>query len=456
MNQRKPSKKILKLLNDAINQHKNGEIIGAITLYKKVLRTSPANSDALHYLGLAIYQQGNIKAAINYIEKALVISPKYPEAMNNLGNIYKEMGDTKKAQALYEKVVNCFPNHVDALVNLAITERENKHISSAHEHLNKALELQPEHVEALHNIGNIYVDKKDSEAALLAYEKALKLRPSSHDSAKSLAHIYYEKGDKTKAIEILKTLLERAPDDAIAQHLLASFGGIDTPKRASDSFVKETFDKFSNSFDMALDRLQYKAPNLVAQKLIHCNSNKNQSLRVLDIGCGTGLCGVLIRDFTKELIGVDLSPNMLAKAKDRQVYDALIEAELTSYMLQCKQLFDFIICVDTFVYFGELAEAFSATNELLDEHGYFIFTLENHEPQKPLKQHGNKTDNDILNQNFILHTHGRYSHKREYVSLALNKSGLKLISIEDVTPRYENGEPVEGILVVAQKPSLVL
>ena len=46
-------------------------------------------------------------------------------------------------------------------------------------------------------------------------------------------------------------------------------------------------------------------------------------LDVLDAGCGTGLCGVLVAPFARRLTGVDLSEGMLAHAKDK-----ILEAEL--------------------------------------------------------------------------------------------------------------------------------
>ena len=58
-------------------------------------------------------------------------------------------------------------------------------------------------------------------------------------------------------------------------------------------------------------------------------STPSQRLDVLDAGCGTGLCGVLVAPFARRLVGVDLSDGMLAHAGDKNIYHALIRAELT-------------------------------------------------------------------------------------------------------------------------------
>ena len=58
----------------------------------------------------------------------------------------------------------------------------------------------------------------------------------------------------------------------------------------------------------------------------------SKSLDVLDAGCGTGLCGPLVAPYARRLSGVDLSAGMLARAKEKNVYDALVQGELTEYL----------------------------------------------------------------------------------------------------------------------------
>jgi SAM-dependent methyltransferase len=53
--------------------------------------------------------------------------------------------------------------------------------------------------------------------------------------------------------------------------------------------------------------------------------------RAVDLGCGTGRTGVWLRGKGVEAIdGVDVTPEMLAVARSRSVYDRLIEADVTS------------------------------------------------------------------------------------------------------------------------------
>jgi ubiquinone/menaquinone biosynthesis C-methylase UbiE len=43
----------------------------------------------------------------------------------------------------------------------------------------------------------------------------------------------------------------------------------------------------------------------------------NKSQEILDLGCGTGLCGAWFTDYSARLVGVDLSPKMIEVAKKK-------------------------------------------------------------------------------------------------------------------------------------------
>ena len=105
--------------------------------------------------------------------------------------------------------------------------------------------------------------------------------------------------------------------------MLAASTGRDVPLRASNAFVEKTFDTFAASFEAKLQSLAYRAPDIVAATLADTGLAANGRLEILDIGCGTGLCGPLLRPYASRLIGVDLSAGMLAHAEEKNVYTDL-------------------------------------------------------------------------------------------------------------------------------------
>ncbi len=304
--------------------------------------------------------------------------------------------------------------------------------------LEQALAMDPQHARAYHNLGNVYRDLERFDDALTAYSESEKLDPLDGDSARAIAKLLYTQGRHDDAVEVLKALIETRPDDAAAVHELAAYTGEDVPKRATDRYIRQTFDHFAPSFDESLARLKYKAPTLIGERVIDRLGGSGRKYRVLDIGCGTGLCGPLVKPIAEQLVGVDLSRNMLRRAKKRGVYDQLEEAELTAYMSGEEANFDVVICVDTFVYFGDLGDGLRAASHTLRSGGWLFFTVEKHDSG----QH----DND-----YWLQLHGRYSHSSDYVGRTLKDAGFEVSALDDVVLRMERSLSVDGILAIARK-----
>ena len=140
--------------------------------------------------------------------------------------------------------------------------------------------------------------------------------------------------------------------------------------------MQKTFDSFAASFEVKLAKLHYRAPALVAARLTDAGISPARTLDILDAGCGTGLCGPLFAPYARRLVGVDLSEGMLAHAKDKEIYDELIRAELTGYLQDHHDEFDLIVTADTLVYFGALEHVALAAAGALRHGGRLIFTVE--------------------------------------------------------------------------------
>ncbi|MCJ7815296.1 MAG: tetratricopeptide repeat protein [Xanthomonadales bacterium] len=415
-----------------------GLLSEAETIYKDVLRLVPDHPDAIHYIGLLMHQIGDSEAGIKHILRSLELAPNQPGALNNLGNIYKEMGRLEEAEVAYGKVLEMAPQYADTWVNLGIILRNSKKPEAALEKLLRAIEINPEHPDAYHNLGNVYGDLKQVDEAMAAYEKSMAITPSQGATLKATAKLQFRLGRKEQAIRTMENWVARRPDDAVARHLLAAYSGENIPARASNSYVRQEFDSFSSSFDEVLTRLDYNAPDLVATRAKQVLSGMGRQYNILDIGCGTGLCGPLLKPLAASLTGVDLSPGMLCMARKRNVYDVLREDELTAFMQDNPGQFDVVTCVDTFVYFGDLSAAFAACSETLNPGGWLFFTVERHALEENLS-------------GYWLRPRGRYSHTREHLENLLTNAGLTVESSEDVILRNEGDKPVSGLLFSAHK-----
>ena len=76
----------------------------------------------------------------------------------------------------------------------------------------------------------------------------------------------------------------------------------------------------------------------------------DRSARVLDMGCGTGLAGVVLRRRGYEAVdGCDYSPEMLEQARRTGAYDRLIEIDLNDHPLPIEAgAYDVVIAVGVF------------------------------------------------------------------------------------------------------------
>ena len=101
-----------------------------------------------------------------------------------------------------------------------------------------------------------------------------------------------------------------------------------SPKDSSENLLARS----RRDFEQALERLDYRAPQLVSTAMAEELPKPSASLDILDAGCGTGLCGPRVRPYARRLVGVDLSSAMLDKARAAGAYDELVDAELTAFM----------------------------------------------------------------------------------------------------------------------------
>lgn len=133
-------------------------------------------------------------------------------------------------------------------------------------------------------------------------------------------------------------------------------------EKTSDDF-RAVYREWADNYDRDLiDEFGYLAP----QAAVTCLKTHLPSLNapILDMGCGTGLVGQLLFDAGYQIIdGLDLSFEMLEKARALGVYRALDEADLTE-QLTLEPIYQAVICVGVFSHQPsqpfDLARLFSA------------------------------------------------------------------------------------------------
>ncbi len=430
--------KVRAQLDTAMRHLQGGRDDQAEPLLRAVLAKDPGNPDALHFLGMLTHRRGNTQEAIDLLRRATVIAPGYAAALNNLGNLLKLTGATEQAEACYQRVLALAPDDHNALCNLGSCLRARGDFVGAEKALRRAVEVAPEHVESYNNLGNVLKDLGNTAEAIAAYRASVALDPDHPDGPQTLGLALHGAGRIDEAREVYRNWLTRDPGNPVAMHLLAACSGTDTPTRASDPYVKRVFDAFADEFDAQLAKLGYCAPQLVTAAVGEQLGSPTGRLRVLDAGCGTGLCGPTLRPYASTLVGVDLSPGMLERARTRDLYDTLVEAELVAYLRAHPDSCDLLVSADTLCYFGLLEEFSEAAAGSLAPGGLLVFTVE-------------MVIGDPPAQGYRLASHGRYNHTESYVRRVLADAGFAQIDTPTATLRTEGGAPVIGLVVSAKR-----
>lgn len=108
-----------------------------------------------------------------------------------------------------------------------------------------------------------------------------------------------------------------------------------------------------------------------------------ENKKILDLGCGKGMVGYLIkiqRNLTgSELIGMDISEELLGFSKKHNIYDKLIKGDITKKLPFKDKSFDLIICSEVIEHMekriGELL--LREMHRIINKDGRIIITTPN-------------------------------------------------------------------------------
>lgn len=144
--------------------------------------------------------------------------------------------------------------------------------------------------------------------------------------------------------------------------------------------TRAIYDEWSASYDAEVGELGYATPARCAAAL--ANYAPDKSAQMLDFGCGTGLAGLALRMAGFDTIdGVDLSTEMLAQARQKNVY-----RKLTQIAADAKPASDYTLMSAVGV-LGSGAAPISTLDTLvhaLPKNGKLVFSLNDRALADPL------------------------------------------------------------------------
>ncbi len=423
---------VLRLLGVIYAQRK--QYLDALNYLNKSIKYLPKNALALSNLGNVYLELKEYSNALDAYEKSLKLDPKYEEAWSNKGNALYELKRYEEAIEHYNHAISFKPDYAEAWSNKGNALRELKCYEEAIEHYNHAISFKPDYAEAWSNKGKALRELKRYEEAIEHFDRALSLKPNE-------AIFFYQKGYTSIALDQYESAVENL-ENAIrynyqpighAEYLLSALRPEKGLKPMPHDFVASLFDEYADHFDGHLvQALKYNVPDTMVTLLSPYAANK---FKVLDIGCGTGLMGKLLKPFASRIVGVDLSKEMLSKAELTSAYDELLLCDVLELLDQCKENFDLVVSADVFIYIGELSNIFRDLSRIIPAGGLFCFSVEKSESAK-----------------FSLSPKNlRYSHSSGYIQELASLHNFKIKDFLEGSIRKEWGVSVTGLCFLLEK-----
>ena len=422
----------------SVEAYQKGDFNSARKIAFAEVKKNPQNINSLLVIGNSFYIEGNYEKADEYYQEILKKDSENFEALVNHGEALlrqKKYVEAKKvSQALKDSVAGVFlkakidfeeEKYEEAQDGFLSVVKQNKFDFWAWNLLSQAAQKNGDVVLALESAWQAIKQSggEDSQHLNMAY---------------ALYEIASEIGAK-KVLPYLKKWHEEYKENSIVKQSWNAFFPSETFIKSDINYVQKVFDNFADSFDETLDGLDYKVPPIIAEEIKKYGINflpKNP--RVLDAGCGTGLCSKYLDSALKkyQLYGVDISAQMLEKARQRGKYKELKKDDMESYLIKQKNKFDLIIAADVLTYFGALENVFCACFKSLAERGIMVFSI-------------SKNEKDSIS--WQQHLSGRFVHGEKYVQKALKQSGFQEVIFKPCALRKEGEKDVFGWVITALK-----
>ena len=411
---------------------KNNQLEAAQTQFRNVLALYPEHIESQFYLGVFDLEANQLQEAEQAFQNVLLHNANHVEALTNLGVVALKRHENQLAIDYFSKALAIDNDHIEARNNLAATFMHHDRFENALMHYDVLLSKDPDNIEYLYNSGVAQMALGHLNEAINHFEQLLNKQDDHYAALNNLAAIYIRMEDRTRAQQLLQRAIAANPEDQTSQHMLRALTGTDTNPETCPIYAENLFNNYALYYDQHMQKyLHYTLPNHIVRILdeLHIESVE----KTLDLGCGTGLTGQVLRDFSQTLDGVDIAEKMLAEARGKHIYDTLIEDEALNFLKQTSTRYELIVAADVLPYFGDLDPLFAAITEHLAPDACFIFTTEI-SPVFPWQ----------------LQQSARFSHHPDYLQQLADKYGLQTRYQQQVVARQQEGNDLPVLLIALQ------
>lgn len=400
------------------------------------LRQLPGRPSTLLNLGVVRLRLGRPQEALALLDEMLAQEPGSAEAWGHRGTALAALGRPEEAVASFEGSLAIAPGNPAALFQCATQLNALARHDEALARLDVLLAAHPDDSDARFDRGATLQALGRPLEALACFDELVARRPGMAMAWTQRGSLLKDLGRLPEAAASLRQALAQGGDPELNRYLLASIdtaaSGSGAPSAAPRAYVEGLFDHYAASFDEHLvSRLGYRTPELLAALL----PAGRRFVATLDLGCGTGLMAPLLRSRAEAIDGVDLSRQMLEKARSLGIYRELRHADLAEFLRLTDRRYDLVVAADVFVYVGALDAVFGGVARVLAPDGLFLFSVEEAGDDRELE----------------LRTTSRYAHGHAGLRRLATAHGLAEARVERSTLRHDQGQPIAGLCALLRR-----
>ncbi len=398
----------------------------ALQAYQQALQIQADYIDAYYNTGLTLNKLQRYTEAVHAYKALLMLAPNHVGAHFQLACLFMQKNNLSEALTHFLWIAERYPHHFATQMNLAALFLKSGKSHEAKKYYLQALTLTPTDTQLYFNLGVISAQLGCVEEAIDYYLQALKINPDLADVHNNLSVAYLAIKNNQAALQHFCEVLRLQPQNAAVQHTIDILMQKKNISQSPPEYIRSLFDSYANHYEQhLLNDLHYQVPKTMYEIIVENFPQKK--FDVLDLGCGTGLCGELFKPITNTLVGVDLSEKMLAVAAQKHIYTELIQAEISA--IHSSQQYDLVIAADTLVYVGDWSDIMLTVARALQSAGIFIFNAEISEQE-----------------NYVMTSSGRFAHHKKYIEKVAAENGFTILQYRKMILRTHNQTAVEGHL----------
>ena len=388
---------------------------------------------ARFFEGNALFEAGRFEDALKRYQAALALVPGRPSILANLGVTQCRLGQWAEAVATLQTATQADPANRDAWAALGLSHEALSHWAEAVQALRHGIRLGASTAELWLSLALCLSHLEQLTEALDALDRALALDPALAEAWSQRGSLLRELGRHAEAAHCFEQALANGADETLHRFYLAGVRGEKAvPPEPLRAYVEALFDDYADGFQAhLLEHLKYQAHRALLAPL------KDRGQRyglVLDLGCGTGLCGQLIRAQADAVDGVDLAQAMVEQARASGAYREVVHGDLLAFLQARTERADLVIAADVFIYVGALDAVFAAVRQRLKPGGCFAFSVELASGEPGLQ----------------LRHSLRYAHTPGYVEQLAQAQGFRVRKTWQAPLREDQQKPVMGLYVLLE------